>query len=168
MLKGLPVAYNRDLQEDKEPLFDSLDTLALVIPAISGMIATTDFDREKMKLSAPTGFSLATEIADYLVRKNVPFANAHEAAGACVALCEKLSCELHQLSDEQFATIHPALEPTVREVLTVHGAIASRTTAGGTAPSQVTKQINSALKKTSDQRKEIANKIKAFSEMMGA
>ena len=168
MLKGLPFAYNRDLQEDKEPLFDSLDTLALVIPAISGMIATTDFDREKMKLSAPTGFSLATEIADYLVRKNVPFANAHEAAGACVALCEKLSCELHQLSDEQFATIHPALEPTVREVLTVHGAIASRTTAGGTAPSQVTKQINSALKKTSDQRKEIANKIKAFSEMMGA
>jgi argininosuccinate lyase len=168
MLKGLPFAYNRDLQEDKEPLFDSLDTLALVIPAISGMIATTDFDREKMKLSAPTGFSLATEIADYLVRKNVPFANAHEAAGACVALCEKLSCELHQLSDEQFATIHPALEPTVREVLTVQGAIASRTTAGGTAPSQVTKQINTALKKTSDQRTEIANKIKAFSEMMGA
>jgi argininosuccinate lyase len=168
MLKGLPFAYNRDLQEDKEPLFDSLDTLALVIPAISGMIATTNFDREKMKLSAPTGFSLATEIADYLVRKNVPFANAHEAAGACVALCEKLSCELHQLSDEQFATIHLALEPTVREVLTVQGAIASRTTAGGTAPSQVTKQINTALKKTSDQRTEIANKIKAFSEMMGA
>ena len=168
MLKGLPFAYNRDLQEDKEPLFDSLDTLALVIPAISGMIASTDFDREKMKLSAPTGFSLTTEIADYLVRKNVPFANAHEAAGACVALCEKLSCELHQLSDEQFATIHPALEPTVREVLTVQGAIASRTTAGGTAPSQVTKQINTALKKTSDQRTEIANKIKAFSEMMGA
>ena len=73
-----------------EPIFDSLDTLALVIPAISGMIATTDFDREKMKMSAPTGFSLATEIADYLVRKNVPFAEAHEAAGACVALCEKL------------------------------------------------------------------------------
>lgn len=168
MLKGLPFAYNRDLQEDKEPLFDSVDTLALVIPAISGMIATTNFDREKMKLSAPTGFSLATEIADYLVRKNVPFANAHEAAGACVALCEKLSCELHQLSDEQFATIHPALEPTVREVLTVQGAIASRTTAGGTAPSQVTKQISTALKKTSDQRTEIANKIKAFSEMMGA
>lgn len=168
MLKGLPFAYNRDLQEDKEPLFDSVDTLALVIPAISGMIATTDFDREKMELSAPTGFSLATEIADYLVRKNVPFANAHEAAGACVALCEKLSCELHQLSDEQFATIHPALEPTVREVLTVQGAIASRTTAGGTAPSQVTKQISTALKKTSDQRTEIANKIKAFSEMMGA
>jgi argininosuccinate lyase len=168
MLKGLPFAYNRDLQEDKEPLFDSLDTLALVIPAVSGMIATTNFDREKMKLSAPTGFSLATEIADYLVRKNVPFAQAHEAAGACVALCEKLSCELHELSDDQFAGIHSTLDPKIREVLTVQGAIASRTTAGGTAPSQVSKQISNALAKTSDSRREIANKIKAFSEMMSA
>lgn len=168
MLKGLPFAYNRDLQEDKEPLFDSLDTLALVIPAVSGMIATTNFDREKMKLSAPTGFSLATEVADYLVRKNVPFAEAHEAAGACVALCEKLKCELHDLSDDQFASIHPSLDPKIREVLSVQGAIASRTTAGGAAPSQVNKQISNALKKTSDSRKEIANKIKAFSEMMSA
>jgi argininosuccinate lyase len=168
MLKGLPFAYNRDLQEDKEPLFDSLDTLALVIPAISGMIATTDFDREKMKMSAPTGFSLATEIADYLVRKNVPFAEAHEAAGACVALCEKHSCQLHELTDQQFLDIHPALESSVRDVLTVEGAIASRTTAGGTAPSQVVVQISAAMKKTLDQRKEIASKMKAFSEMMGA
>ena len=168
MLKGLPFAYNRDLQEDKEPLFDSLDTLALVIPAISGMIATTDFDREKMKVSAPTGFSLATEVADYLVRKGVPFAQAHEAAGACVALCEKLSCQLHELTDQQFAEVHPSLEPTVREVLTVEGAIASRTTVGGTAPSQVVVQITDAMKKMLDQRKEIANEMKAFSEMMGA
>ena len=168
MLKGLPFAYNRDLQEDKEPFFDSLDTLALVIPAVSGMIATTYFDREKMKLSAPTGFSLATEIADYLVRKNVPFAQAHEAAGACVALCEKTSCELHELSDHQFAEIHPSLDPSVREVLTIQGALASRTTAGGTAPSQVLVQISNAKKKTLDQRKEIASKMKAFSEMMGA
>jgi argininosuccinate lyase len=168
MLKGLPFAYNRDLQEDKEPLFDSLDTLALVIPAISGMIATTDFDREKMKLAAPTGFSLATEIADYLVRKNVPFAQAHEAAGACVALCEKLSCELHELTDEQFSGIHHLLDPSIRNVLSVEGAIASRTTAGGTAPSQVLVQISDALKKTLEQRRDIASKSKAFSEMMGA
>ena len=168
MLKGLPFAYNRDLQEDKEPLFDSLGTLALVIPAISGMIATTNFNREKMRLSAPTGFSLATEIADYLVRKNVPFAQAHEAAGACVALCEKTSCRLHELTDKQFAEIHPSLDPSVRDVLTVEGAIASRTTAGGTAPSQVLVQISDAKKKTLDQRKDIASKMKAFSEMMGA
>jgi argininosuccinate lyase len=168
MLKGLPFAYNRDLQEDKEPFFDSLDTLALIIPAVSGMIATTNFDRAKMKLSAPTGFSLATEIADYLVRKNVPFAQAHEAAGACVALCEKTSCELHELSDHQFAEIHPSLDPSVREVLTIQGALASRTTSGGTAPSQVLVQISNAKKKTLEQRKEIASKTKAFSEMMGA
>jgi len=168
MLKALPFAYNRDLQEDKEPLFDSLDTLFLVIPAVSGMIATTDFDREKMKQSAPTGFSLATEIADYLVRKGVPFAKAHESAGAVVAMCENLSCDLHELSDEQFAEIHPSLDASIRDVLTVQGAIASRTTLGGTAPSQVTAQISNAMKKTSDQRKEIANRIKAFSEMMSA
>ncbi len=88
MLKGLPFAYNRDLQEDKEPLFDSIDTLMLVLPAVTGMIATTDFDREKMALAAPAGFSLATEIADYLAKKNVPFADAHDAAGKCVAMCE--------------------------------------------------------------------------------
>jgi argininosuccinate lyase len=168
MLKGLPFAYNRDLQEDKEPLFDSFDTLILVIPAISGMIATTNFDREKMKASAPTGFSLATEIADYLVRKNVPFSEAHEAAGKCVALCEKSTCELHELSDDQFASIHPSLDSGVRSVLTVDGAIKSRTTSGGTAPSQVDKQIREALKETMAQRKEIANKLKAFSEMMSA
>ena len=121
-----------------------------------------------MKSAAPTGFSLATEIADYLVRKNVPFAQAHEAAGACVAMCEKHSCELHELTDQQLVDIHPSLEPSVREVLTVEGAIASRTTDGGTAPSMILVQISDAMKKTLDQRKEIAGKMKAFSEMMGA
>jgi len=168
MLKGLPFAYNRDLQEDKEPFFDSLDTLFLVIPAVSGMIATTEFDREKMKLSAPTGFSLATEIADYLVRKNVPFSEAHEAAGKCVSMCEKLNIDLHELSDEQFSSVHASLDASIREVLTVEGAIASRTTSGGTAPSEVRKQISAAIKKTMHQRTEIANKSKAFSEMMKA
>jgi argininosuccinate lyase len=99
MLKGLPFAYNRDLQEDKEPLFDSFDTLALVLPAVTGMVATTEFDRKKMSEAAPRGFSLATEIADFLVRAHVPFATAHESAGKCVALCEKTSRELHELTD---------------------------------------------------------------------
>jgi argininosuccinate lyase len=75
MLKGLPFAYNRDLQEDKEPLFDSIDTLILVLPAVTGMVATTTFDRAKMLAAAPQGFSLATEVADFLVRANVPFAS---------------------------------------------------------------------------------------------
>ena len=108
MLKGLPFAYNRDLQEDKEPLFDSIDTVLLVLPAVTGMVATTDFDREKMALAAPLGFSLATEIADYLVRAKVPFAHAHEAAGKCVALCESSGRQLHQLTDAEFSSIHPS------------------------------------------------------------
>ena len=168
MLKGLPFAYNRDLQEDKEPLFDSIDTLLLVLPAVTGMIATTDFDREKMALAAPTGFSLATEIADYLAKKNVPFAHAHEAAGKCVAVCEETDRQLHQLTDEEFATIHPELDGGVREVLTVHGALNSRTTSGGTAPAAVAQQIKEALQVNTKTQQEIASKHKAFSEMMSA
>ena len=168
MLKGLPFAYNRDLQEDKEPLFDSIDTLLLTLPAITGMVATTDFDREKMALAAPTGFPLATEIADYLVRKNVPFATAHESAGKCVALCEKSSRQLHELSNDEFKSIHPSLDGGVRDVLNVAGALSSRTTPGGTAPALVAEQIKSALKENATQSKKIADKAKAFSEMMGS
>lgn len=168
MLKALPFAYNRDLQEDKEPLFDSIDTLLLVLPAVTGMIATTDFDRDKMALAAPTGFSLATEIADYLVRKNIPFASAHEAAGKCVALCESTGRQLHQLTDPEFGQIHPSLDGGVREVLTVAGALASRTTSGGTAPVLVAQQIKQALELNSQHVKKIADRAKAFSEMMSA
>ena len=168
MLKGLPFAYNRDLQEDKEPLFDSIDTLMLVLPAVTGMIATTDFDREKMALAAPAGFSLATEIADYLALKSVPFAEAHEAAGKCVAKCEALGRQLHELTDAEFLQVHPQLDGGVRDVLTVHGAINSRTTSGGTAPVLVTAQIKDALAANSKTEKEIASKHKAFSEMMRA
>ncbi len=168
MLKGLPFAYNRDLQEDKEPLFDSIDTVLLVLPAVTGMVATTDFDREKMALSAPLGFSLATEIADYLVRAKIPFAAAHEAAGKCVALCEQSGRQLHQLTDEEFASIHPSLKGDVRDVLTVHGALESRTTVGGTSPSSFKAQINEATAVTAAYSKEFTDKAKAFSEMMGA
>ena len=168
MLKGLPFAYNRDLQEDKEPLFDSIDTLMLVLPAVTGMIATTDFDREKMALAAPAGFSLATEIADYLAKKSVPFAEAHEAAGKCVAMCESSARQLHELTDSEFLQVHPQLDGGVRDVLTVHGAINSRTTSGGTAPVLVTAQIKDALAANSKTEKEIASKHKAFSEMMSA
>ena len=168
MLKGLPFAYNRDLQEDKEPLFDSIDTLMLILPAVTGMIATTQFDRDKMGLAAPSGFSLATEIADYLAKKKVPFAVAHEAAGRCVAMCESSGRELHQLTDAEFVQVHPQLDGGVREVLTVHGAINSRTTAGGTAPALVIAQIKAALAANAKTEKEIASKHAAFSEMMSA
>ncbi|CAB4839046.1 MAG: argininosuccinate lyase [Actinobacteria bacterium] len=168
MLKALPFAYNRDLQEDKEPLFDSVDTLLLVLPAITGMIATTDFDREKMSLAAPMGYSLATEIADYLVLKKIPFAQAHEAAGKCVALCEKDGRGLHQLSDSELASVHPALDAGVRAVLTVDGALNSRTTHGGTAPDLVAAQISLALKINSGTMATITSAQAHFSEMMSA
>ena len=168
MLKGLPFAYNRDLQEDKEPLFDSFDTLMLVLPAVTGMIATTEFDREKMALAAPAGFSLATEIADYLAKKSVPFAVAHEAAGKCVAMCESSGRELYQLTDAEFLQANSQLDGGVRDVLTVLGAINSRTTAGGTAPALVIAQIKAALAANAKTDKEIASKRAAFSEMMSA
>ncbi len=167
-LKGLPFAYNRDLQEDKEPLFDSIDTVLLVLPAVTGMVETTDFDREKMALAAPLGFSLATEIADYLVRAHVPFAHAHEAAGKCVALCESSGRQLHQLTDAELVHIHPSLLPDVREVLTVHGALASRTTIGGTSPQSFAQQIESLKSTVQADEKKFGDKNKAFSAMMGA
>jgi argininosuccinate lyase len=166
VLKALPFAYNRDLQEDKEPLFDSFDTLFLTLPAVTGMIATTTFDREKMADAAPKGFSLATEIADYLVRKNIPFAAAHESAGKCVALCEKTSRELHELTAAELIAIHPQLDEGVLAVLSVDGALKSRTTAGGTAPALVKVQIQSAQAKNEVTRKEISRMISKFSEMM--
>jgi argininosuccinate lyase len=166
-LKGLPFAYNRDLQEDKEPLFDSIDTVLLVLPAVTGMVATTEFDREKMAMAAPLGFSLATEIADYLVRAHVPFAHAHEAAGKCVALCESSDRQLHQLTDSELAKIHPSLLPNVREVLTVHGALDSRTTRGGTSPSSFATQVTDLKSLVSADEKKFHDKAKAFSAMMG-
>lgn len=168
MLKALPFAYNRDLQEDKEPLFDSIDTLLLVLPAVSGMIATTDFDRDKMALAAPLGYSLATEIADYLVLKKIAFAEAHNAAGKCVALCEKDGRALHQLTDTELMQVHPSLDAGVRGILTVDGALNSRTTHGGTAPVLVAEQISNALKNNAGSMEQISSAQRRFSEMMSS
>jgi argininosuccinate lyase len=140
-LKGLPLAYNRDLQEDKEPLIDSVTQLDLVLPAMTGMTATLRFNLPRMESLAGAGFSLATDIAEYLVKRGVPFRVAHEAAGGCVALAESTGRELDELTDEEFARIHPALDPNVRSVLTVAGSLASRDSIGGTAPARVAEQI---------------------------
>jgi len=166
MLKGLPFAYNRDLQEDKEPLFDSIDTLRLVLPAVTGMVATTTFDREKMAAAAPQGFSLATEVADFLVRAGVPFAHAHEAAGKCVAICEVKGLQLHELSDSDFLGVHPSLTSDVRNSLSVAGAIASRKTIGATGGSALAKQLSDATAETKATKAKISAQINTFSEMM--
>ncbi|HVQ19035.1 MAG TPA: argininosuccinate lyase [Actinomycetes bacterium] len=140
-LKGLPFAYNRDLQEDKEPVFDAVDTLSLVLPAMAGMVATLSFDRAVIEAAAPEGHALATDVAEWLVRQGIPFRQAHEIAGACVRECDARGIELSELSDEDFASISPMLRPEVRSVLTVRGALDARASFGGTAPARVTEQL---------------------------
>ena len=130
-LKGLPLAYNRDLQEDKEPVFDAVDTLEVLLPAFAGMVATLRFNRERLESLAPQGFALATDVAEWLVREGVPFRVAHEVAGACVRTCEAQGIELWDLTDEDLAAIDPVLTPGVREVLSVEGSLASRDARGG-------------------------------------
>ncbi|HET8595551.1 MAG TPA: argininosuccinate lyase [Intrasporangium sp.] len=140
-LKALPLAYNRDLQEDKEPVFDAVDTLEVLLPAFSGMVATLTFNTERLESLAPQGFALATDIAEWLVRRHVPFRVAHEVAGACVRLCEERGIELTDLTDDDFATVSEHLDPDVRSVLTVEGSLASRDAVGGTAPVRVKEQL---------------------------
>lgn len=144
-LKALPLAYNRDLQEDKEPVFDAIDQLEVLLPAVSGMIATLTFNTDRLAELAPQGFALATDIAEWLVREGVPFRVAHELAGEAVRVCEEKDCELWDLTDEDYLAISPALHAGVREVLTVEGSLNSRSAQGGTAPSAVAAQLE-ALK----------------------
>lgn len=141
MLKGLPLTYDRDMQEDKEPVFDAIDTLSLVLPAMAGMISTMTVRVDRLTKAAPVGFSLATEVADWLVRKGVPFRDAHEITGRLVALCAVRECELDEVSDEDLASISPHLDPAVRQVLTVKSALAARTTPGSTGPGPVSDQL---------------------------
>ncbi|WP_380156899.1 argininosuccinate lyase [Kineococcus sp. R86509] len=149
-LKGLPLAYNRDLQEDKEPVFDAVDTLEVLLPAVAGMIATLHFHTERMASLAPQGFALATDIAEWLVRQGVPFRDAHQISGACVRRCEELSAELGRsvelwdLSVEDLAAISAHLTPEVKDVLSTEGSLSSRDGIGGTAPIRVAEQLEAA------------------------
>jgi argininosuccinate lyase len=151
-LKGLPLAYNRDLQEDKEPVFDQIDTLSILLPAFAGMVATMKFDTERMAELAPQGFSLATDIAEWLVREGVPFRIAHEVAGSCVRVCEERGIELWDLSDADLAEISEHLTPAVRSVLSVEGSLGSRNAVGGTAPERVAEQLEQAKEQVAEFR----------------
>ncbi|MCR2809977.1 MULTISPECIES: argininosuccinate lyase [unclassified Microbacterium] len=155
-LKGLPLAYNRDLQEDKEPVFDSVRTLELVLPAFAGMVATLRFDTERMAQLAPQGFSLATDVAEWLVKRGIPFRDAHEISGALVQLCEQRGLELDQVTDEMLASVSPHLSPDVRQILTISGSVSSRDGVGGTAPVRVT-----------EQRAELISRVQAAAHALG-
>ena len=151
-LKGLPLSYNRDLQEDKEPMFDSFDSLMLIFPAFIGMISTLTFDKERLEFLAPKGFSLATDVAEWLVKQGVVFRDAHEITGQLVQFCEANELELDQVSDEQLAKVSKHLKPEVRKVLKVSGSIEARNGAGGTSSSQVIDQLV-ALRKLAPHRR---------------
>ncbi len=140
-LKAQPLAYNRDLQEDKEPVFDSVAQLELVLPAMAGLVATLRFDTDRMAALAPAGYTLATDVAEWLVRRGVPFRVAHEAAGAAVRAAEGRGVGLDELTDEELSAISAELTPEVRDVLTVDGSVSSRDARGGTSPVQVANQL---------------------------
>ncbi|GAA3342455.1 argininosuccinate lyase [Curtobacterium pusillum] len=149
-LKGLPLAYNRDLQEDKEPVFDSVAQLEVLLPAFTGMVATLSFDTDRMAELAPQGFSLATDVAEWLVRQGVPFRDAHEISGALVRHCEERGIELDEPTDDDYRTVSEHLTPEVRDVLTIEGSVASRAGVGGTAPDRVAEQLSSLTRRVHD------------------
>lgn len=155
-LKALPLAYNRDLQEDKEPVFDSVRTLETVLPAFAGMVATLTFHTDRLAELAPQGFSLATDVAEWLVKRGVPFRDAHEISGHLVRVCEESDIELHEVTDAQLESVSPLLTADVRDVLTVEGSVASRTGVGGTAPVRV-----------AEQRAELVERVQAAAHALG-
>jgi argininosuccinate lyase len=141
VLKGLPLAYDRDLQEDKEPVFDAVDTLLLVVPAVAGMMSTMRVNEQRLAATAADGFALATDVAEHLVRRGVPFREAHEAVGHLVVWCSVHDVDLDEVADDDLLTISEHLTSDVRNVLSVDGALAARATRGGTAPERVREQL---------------------------
>jgi argininosuccinate lyase len=141
MLKGLPLTYDRDMQEAQEPCFDAVETLLLVLPAMAGMVATMTVHADVLEASAPTGFALATDVAELLVTGGVPFREAHEAVGHLVVWCTVNGKQLHEVTDAELAHVSPHLTPDVRTVLDVRGALAARSGYGGTSPQRVREQL---------------------------
>ncbi len=142
--KGLPLTYNRDLQEDKEPVFDAVDTLSLVLPALAGTLGSLTFDRERLADAAAGGFSLATDLAEELVRRGVPFRDAHEVVGALVRQAEDQGCDLDGLDPQVVADAHPTLDVDVAAMLDVRQAVDRRTASLGTSRVSVTAQLQRA------------------------
>jgi argininosuccinate lyase len=142
-LKGLPLGYSKDLQEDKEPLFDAVDAVRPMLTVLPGMLRTARFDRERI-LRAAGGFALATELADFLAARGVPFREAHRAVGGLVRRCEELGVRLEEVPGEQLAAAHPVLAELPRELLTPRGSVAIKKSPGSTSPQSVEAQLGTA------------------------
>jgi argininosuccinate lyase len=144
LMKSQPLAYNKDNQEDKEPLFDAIDTLMGCLRAFADMMPAIEPNRERMRAAAKQGFSTATDLADYLVRQGVPFRDAHEIVGKAVRHAQTLGCDLAELSLADLQTFSPKISADVFAVLTLEGSMAARDIIGGTAPNQVRAQVAAA------------------------
>ena len=142
VMKGLPLAYSKDMQEDKEQVFDAADNLMLALAAMAGMLSDLTVNRDRLEAAASSGFSTATDLADWLVREaGIPFREAHHVTGTLVARAEAAGVDLPQLSLAEMQAVHPGITQAVFGVLGVHNSVASRTSYGGTAPDQVRSQI---------------------------
>ena len=137
LMKGQPLAYNRDNQEDKEPLFDALDTVRDCVTVYTGLVGAITPQRDAMRAAALEGYATATDLADYLVRKDVPFRDAHEIVGKAVRHAVERGCDLAELPLDEMRRFSQAIGEDVFEVLTLEGSIAARDHLGGTAPAQV-------------------------------
>ena len=146
LTKGLPLTYNRDLQEDKEPVFDTVDTVSASLAIMAEMLANLSFNTQRLEEATKTGFMTATDLADYLVLHNVPFREAHGIVGRAVAVCIEKGCELTDLSLEQIREFSPVIDKDVFEVLSVEGSINSRISIGGTATLRVEEAVQAAEK----------------------
>ena len=151
--KSLPLAYNRDLFADKQAAFDSVDALSLCLPAMAGMVRTWQVDVARLRAQAGEGFTLATEIADWLARQGIPFAEAHEIAGAAVRYCETRGMELEALGPDDLAAIDPRLTPALLPFMTLEHAVAARQAFGGTAPERVAEQRDRLVSRLAAQRR---------------
>ncbi len=151
-LKALPFSYNRDLAEDKHAAFEAIDTLAVVLPAMSGLVRTMRAQTPELARASVAGFTLATEVADWLARRGVPFATAHEITGALVKRCEELGVGLAEITDADLVAVDRRLTRDVKACLTPHAAVAARTGHGGTAPERVREQLDRLVARLDAQR----------------
>jgi argininosuccinate lyase len=144
-MKGLPLAYSKDMQDDKQPVFEAYDLLMLSLEALAGMVETITFVPERMHAAAEQGYSTATDLADWLVREaDVPFREAHHITGRAVKLAEERGCQLDALPLDELNAIDARIDERVFDVLSVDASVRSRTSYGGTAPARVREQIAKA------------------------
>jgi argininosuccinate lyase len=147
LMKGLPLAYNRDMQEDKEPLFDAADTISLSLSVFAEMLKDVTVHKETMRRAAEDGFITATDLADYLVRKGMPFRQAHEVVGRAVLRAAELQCGLIDLPPAEYKTLSPLIGGDVYDALSVEASVGRRTSYGGTAPANLRKRLEALKKK---------------------